>query len=446
MYQVIPNIAFLGFCNHVQKVAVTPYLIEHNILGLSQIVSSFVYPLPLKNQKVAFAVYDAKSFKKTRLSFVSSTNEEELFYLDIHLTSVEELTLNIQANSSENTDGTTLTVDVVDSPMRTLVHDSIPGWSFLVAELPEKVGIVKLPGLYKVIASNEDFQQTVGFIEFSLLRASPLSPDRIAAIQSKPYSAKEILFTISCNKCGEEFRLYTALNRKVKLEVEGWCWYQEVPDRFNCSCGKTKDIDLTIARTNMHGLLGAPTSKIGAISYTRLYEKDILDTVYVEFKSLLATRPKEEQVQKFIEENPIILQQFAPERVFYKKPILTKYITDIAVLNQKRELLLIELERPTIPLLTKKGGTANPLQHAFDQANDWLHIVDDHRIAVLTGFDLQPDIVTQIRGVVIAGRDGGYEKSHLRRIKSTDYGRINFYTYDDLLFGLGNLIRGLEEL
>lgn len=33
--------------------------------------------------------------------------------------------------------------------------------------------------------------------------------------------------------------------------------------------------------------------------------------------------------------------------------------------------------------MKKDGGVAAPLSHAFDQVRDWLHTVDEHRLAVL---------------------------------------------------------------
>ena len=158
------------------------------------------------------------------------------------------------------------------------------------------------------------------------------------------------------------------------------------------------------------------------------------------FDLILDRNSEEEAVQKFIERNPLILHPFSSLRIFYKSPILTKYKTDIVILNAKKELLLIELERPGLKLMKKDSGVSASLQHAFDQVRNWLHEADDHRAAVLKCIDEDLDDVTVIRGVVIAGRDNGYEPEHLRKLKRTDFGRISFMTYDDLLRNLSSLI------
>lgn len=76
---------------------------------------------------------------------------------------------------------------------------------------------------------------------------------------------------------------------------------------------------------------------------------------------------------------------------------------------------------------------------------DWLHIVDDHRLAILDSLKVDRDQVSTVRGVVIAGRDSGYNSKHLRKLKGTDLGRIIFLTYDDLLLALDALIRNIES-
>ncbi len=80
------------------------------------------------------------------------------------------------------------------------------------------------------------------------------------------------------------------------------------------------------------------------------------------------------------------------------------------------------------------------LNHAFDQVRDWLHVVDEHRLAVLDTLNIDRSRVSTIRGVVIAGRDVGYDAQNLRRLKGSDWGKISLLTYDDLLFSLDSLI------
>ncbi|MCI5158052.1 MAG: DUF4263 domain-containing protein [Candidatus Electrothrix sp. AUS1_2] len=79
----------------------------------------------------------------------------------------------------------------------------------------------------------------------------------------------------------------------------------------------------------------------------------------------------------------MLLHYLPSEKLFPKPPILTFFYADFAVVIPQRELILIELEKTTTRLMKKDGGVAAPLSHAFDQVRDWLHTVDEHRLAVL---------------------------------------------------------------
>lgn len=183
------------------------------------------------------------------------------------------------------------------------------------------------------------------------------------------------------------------------------------------------------------------SSRVPPVDYlAQLYREGVLKPCQAEFETLLNSEPDEETIQDFIEENRVLLLQFAPQMIFWKSPILTKYKTDITIHNNKRELILIELEKPSTRLLTKKSGVAAPLQHAIDQVSDWLQTVDDHKAAALECIGLKLENVTSVRGVVIAGRDDPYPATHIRKLKARDFGRISFFTYDDLLRNLAALM------
>ncbi|MBI4748950.1 MAG: hypothetical protein HY774_10710 [Acidobacteria bacterium] len=72
--------------------------------------------------------------------------------------------------------------------------------------------------------------------------------------------------------------------------------------------------------------------------------------------------------------------------------------------------------------------------------------MNEHRPAVLNCIGLDLKEVGAIQGIVIAGRNSGYNAEHLRRLKANDRGPIKVMTYDDLLIGLGNLIATFEKL
>ena len=129
--------------------------------------------------------------------------------------------------------------------------------------------------------------------------------------------------------------------------------------------------------------------------------KHLFDT----FEHLLDSDPKEETIQKFIEQNPIILREYPAVRIIFKPPILTKHRADFGILTPQKELIPVEIEHTRTRLLRKNGGEASELSHAIDQVEDWLRTADDHRAAFLSELFIEPDQVSMVRGVVIAGRD-----------------------------------------
>ena len=321
------------------------------------------------------------------------------------------------------------------------------GWSFFVNQFrttpPWSIMNV---GRYLVKASRIGASDTIiGEFYCLLIDPAPLTPERIAAIKSDPRATKAVRITVSCNACYDSFSAYAGFDRDVNLERERYVWYQDIPDRFTCGCGRL-DIDLRSMKKNLYAPLGQLRLTETDLVGTPLYERGALENIRVEFSKLIESNSKEEPIQKFLEDNPIILRQFPAERILFKPPILTRYVADFAVLTPQLELILIEIETVKTALLKKDGDQAAPLTHAVNQVQNWLQVFDEHRLACLAEQKIAPELVAHIRGVVIAGRDKGYDTAHLRTLKSIFSGRISLLTYDDLTAGLGALVEQIGRL
>src|SRR5258708_22795188 len=121
----------------------------------------------------------------------------------------------------------------------------------------------------------------------------------------------------------------------------------------------------------------------GEVRWTPLYEKSAIENLRIEFLHLVNADPPEESLQKFIEDHPVLLHQFPAEKLFFKPPILTRFKADFAVVTSQKELILIEIERPSTCLLKQNGEQHSDLTHAVEQINQWLGVLDDHRLSVL---------------------------------------------------------------
>jgi len=319
------------------------------------------------------------------------------------------------------------------------------GWSFLTVDIDAPDIILRGPASYRFVLADDPQQRSLGTFRTAVLSAGPLTPARIAAIRSDPRASKAVRVEFACKNCKDRVGAYVALDRQERQETDGYIWYQNLPSEFACTCGGAR-FSLEIVRANLHALLGRRMGAEGLISAWPLYERSALETVRRNFAELLREGCAEELLQKYIEENPIVLHRFAPTHLFFKAPVLSLRKTDFAVLSPKGELVQIELEKATTPLLKKNGGTHSDLQHAFDQVHEWLHTADEHRLAVLKCIGLKLEDVANVTGCVIAGRDHGNDGEHLRRLKGSDFGKIQFMTYDDLLEGLDALIRDFARL
>ncbi len=319
-------------------------------------------------------------------------------------------------------------------------------WTLLVVPFKEVPVIVPTPGLYSVTLEKEGDVSQIGSLEFVYIPAPPLTEERISAIKANPSASKAVRLELKCNACGDSARFYGGLERLPQQESQGWKWYQDLPDSMKCRCG-AHEWFLKLYRENLHGLLGRETAPEGELNFLRLYERHVLQDVCINFETLLNSDPREEHIQKFFEKNPILLHQFIPDKIFFKAPILSKYVTDITILAKSKELLLVEIESPSTGLIRgSDGAKAAPLEHAISQVRDWLYECENHRQAALSCIGLDNAEVSAIKGLVIAGRDHPYKPEHLIKLKWEDLGRINLLTYDDVLAGLVGLARTLHHM
>ena len=232
---------------------------------------------------------------------------------------------------------------------------------------------------------------------------------------------------------------------QATLTADLWSIFAPPFSTWTCDCGKTT-VPLVHARAGLHGFLGQPRKSgepQSKLSFVRVYERGSLSDACAEFAALIDGRPREEVVQSFLEVSPVFLHRLSPTSIKPKAPVLTRFVTDFAVLDSRGVLYLIEIERPSLPLLKKDGEMTQKLQHAFEQVRSWLDVCRRRWSAVLDCMGFTEQQVATFRGIVVAGRNGSYSTEHLMRLKGADHGPIDFYTYDDLLDDTIGLARQL---
>lgn len=425
-----PNVAYLGLCERVSLIEQPNMALSwFNLLGLRQAYPSHIYPINIPHSALVLAIHNVRDVEPFNLSIIGPDGNLHGGW-DFGTPTIEELAQDYDAQSTLN---------------GAYVPDDFAGWSPYMHALGE-FGIITEPGVYKVVFARGEETFILGHIEFVHVPAPPLTVERIAALRSNPASSRWLRVQVGCKYCTGMARAYAGLDRSEAMEKDGYVWYESLSDTFTCKCGKT-NTNLRYLRGNLHGLLGQANAHGAVVSSERQYTRQAIENLSARFAKLLDTDPIEEKVQQFITTNTLLLHQFDAVELEPKKPILSKYVTDYVIVSSGGRLVLIEIERPGLPLMTAANKPGAPLNGAVGQVKQWLQELNRDWHAVLRNMDIDPGSITSVRGVVIAGRDKGYSAKQLQALKCWDWGQhISFFTYDDILNGLYNLARDVDNL
>lgn len=430
-----PRIAFLGFCDRAETITKGHHVFWHrNIMGLSPSRVFHVLPVNLRGQMIATALFRPRPGDAFKLVFRCAAAQKEF-----------EITLELSSVVQSERRGASKPVEHAE------VEQGFDGWVVDCYPLTADMLIYE-PGVYKIYLRSNSHETCLGEVSIVNLALPPYTAEEVAAIRSNPFGKKLVRVEIKCTLCSSSLRVYAGLERSAKLEAEGWTWNFDISDdRYRCQCG-AQDFSLAPLKNGLHGFLRenfktpAEESDLSApVSSVRLYEDSALQEYCRQFKELIDSCPAEEKVQAFLETHEIFFSLFLPRKLMLKPQVLTKYCADFAILNERKELLLIEIERPGLQLLRRDGLITADLQHAFGQVQDWCRVFDDHRAAALAAWGLHVEDVAKVRGVVIAGRTPTNEMEE-RRLRSEKRGDIDFYTHDDLLKGVTGLVRQVASV
>jgi len=395
-------------------------------MGLSANKVSHFYPTSLEGQHLLVAIYGARAGEVFKMEFRDEAAKRTMNF--------EVTVIGMQALDP----GTSELVPAPDGA-------EVPGWTLQVLKMNKEFMVME-PGKYEIYLTSSAPEKLVGSTNFVAVSTAEFSPEQIAAIKSDPLSAKFVRIVLGCKECPSKLRAYAGLQKDQKSEEEGWIWYRSLGTEFACECGKTK-FPLVYLREGLSGILVRSTSPLSSnlISPVKLYEASALEQACRDFREILDRNAEEEQVQQFLESHPVFWHSFAPTRLMFKKPVLTKYVSDFVILNERKELLLIEIEKPSIGLIKDDGAIRHELQHAIAQVNNWIQVFNEHRAAALDCMGLKIDDVVKVKGVVIAGRTPTDSQAN-RLLRSWSWDDISFQTFDDLLHQTREVLRHIANV
>lgn len=171
-----------------------------------------------------------------------------------------------------------------------------------------------------------------------------------------------------------------------------------------------------------------------------------LEVAINEFEKVLETHANDEkkiQLYLSIKRNLILLDPSALS-IRPKVQLGSEYELDFTIEEAKEQYVLIEIERPALPLLTHKGRPRAELTHAQQQVKDWFEWISKHSEyarSILPG-------ISEPKGWVVMGRRSSIPAEHANVLArdNAESRRITTKTYDDLLDRAKQHLHNLRSL
>jgi hypothetical protein len=151
-----------------------------------------------------------------------------------------------------------------------------------------------------------------------------------------------------------------------------------------------------------------------------------------EFKRILDSRPtREEDLHQFLFDNPILLDPLALE-IRSKHELGSEYITDFVVRRANNEYVVVEIEKSTDEIFTRKGVFHSNLTEAVSQVRDFQLWINDN----IAYAQSRLPAINRPKGLLVIGRESQLTKGLRRKLDEENYsrrGHISIVTFDDLL-------------
>lgn len=160
------------------------------------------------------------------------------------------------------------------------------------------------------------------------------------------------------------------------------------------------------------------------------------------FEVLLNDAEREEDLQIFLKENPMVLHPTA--EVIPKKKLGEDFITDFVLVtpsDQGSTYTLVEIEKSSHPVLVKDNSLSSQTNHAIKQTRDWDIWLEQNKAYLqnkLPGFETPKYMVVIGRGTTLDDTAKAYLRSYNR-----DWKNIELLTFDDVLVRFNGVISAL---
>ncbi len=248
----------------------------------------------------------------------------------------------------------------------------------------------------------------------------------------------------------------TAQGEPAPLYGPGRVDQPPVPAALREAAGTLVDDLIAEAYTNAHLLAACLSLADGldlgmepAASFAKRFMRVTADasiamtaTLLERFADLIRSELPEADYQLFLEQHPVLLDPLAAD-VLPTAPLGLEHRTDFVLRRHDGRYVVVEIEKPQDPLLTRRYDIAAPLTHALGQVLDFQHWIADNAAYAQRSF---PGVATP-SGLVVMGRRDRLDGRARAKLSAwqTNNRHVELATYDDLLRRGDALLRSLRR-
>ena len=299
-------VIFLGIADGIGIINIGTPFETITIFNLSCVKAHFSYPAILAQSTWCFLFKsDASIGSKTYRIRLLNIADEEIAHINFSFVvssspiapeqvSEQRPEQVSKAGIDERAETSSQPTPFVSKPQGNSFTLNSGAWIFQSGAIPT-LNIAE-PGNFTVQLEKDGRKYLLGSVIFVFNPPPPLTEDQIAALDSDPVAMKAAKLMFSCKLCGGAITAYAASRKSPDIESEGAIFYRDLPDVFVCDCKRT-NINLTYARTGLHGFLGKTARQAaGDISFIRAYADNQLREVAGNFLKLIEKETKKKNI------------------------------------------------------------------------------------------------------------------------------------------------------
>lgn len=418
-----------------------------NILGLSKAVPFPVFPQSFSSFKCLIAV--GPSLQKIsepikyRINLIDKKEPSRNAYSD-HTISPHETHESNKIESLKEGDLNN------GNDFTRFEPDLGEGFRLLAFQMPDLV--LPEPTTVKMSLDINDQEYHLGEIECLFNPPAPITKKERRAIKSKPDAIKGVKVAICCQECENKAEYYKLLDpsERTPEDFEDSKPISKADSNWICGCQETA-IPLHYLKQGLHAYFrgtkdSAKDTGLANVSLP-LYEANRIDSIIFEYQELINNDPPEEEVQKYLENNPLFWSFLSPNLILHKPDILTKYNADFGILSNKNIFYFVEIERPGINLVNQSGKISEEIQKGAGQIRDWDIVVSNNKQTVLSELEISQDLVHEIRYILIGGLVDKVSSEKIAKLRRNNFGpNTEFFGFDELTSFLKTLKTNLRRL